>query len=402
MTDTTAQTGVDTSPAPAAAPEAKAAEAKRVPTAREALEKATAEVAVREERGTTETEKALRVLKGEPEEPEPKAEPKPKAAKPEAKAEPKPKTETKAKVEEPEAKGPQRGADGKFQSSQPKAEAEDDDERAADEVADEDDDERAPPKRFNKQAQAEWEKVPESVRHETRRMQRELEKGLSEHQEKSRRYQEVEPYEELANAYGLGGLRGVLADYEGMARTMATDPLKVFDALATRHGLSLQKIAAHVLQQDIDEYAEQAGEQIASLTQQLQTVTARLNQYEAERMRGVETTVEKFQREHPRFEELQPTIRWILKTNDSIDRSDPARALKEAYDMAERLKPSQVETSFPQPAAPATRNDLSAQTAVASKSVTGAPGQGSNPNYRKPSSSPREALMSAMRRTGIA
>ena len=400
MTDTSAQTAVDTAPAPA--PEA-APEAKKVPTAREALEKATAEVAVREEQGTTETEKALRVLKGEPEEPEPKeVKPKPKAEKPEAKAEPKPKAEPKAKAEEPEAKAPQRGADGKFQSSQPKA-AETEDEPATSETDDTDEeDERAPPKRFNKQAQADWDNAPESVRHETRRMQRELEKGLSEHQEKSRRYQEVEPFEQLANQYGLGGLKGVLADYEGMARTMATDPLKVFDTLATRHGLSLQKIAAHVLQQDIDEYAEQAGNQIATLTQRLQQAEAELHQYRSEKYRSVESFVEEFRAKNPRFNELEGDVMWILETNRSIDRSDPKKALKAAYDKAERLNPASVETSFPQVAAQPIRNDLSAQTAVASKSVTGAPGQGSNPNVRKPSSSPREALLSAMRRTGVA
>lgn len=402
MTDTTAQTGVDTAPAPEAQPEAKAPEAKKVPSAREAVAKAAAEVAVREEKGTTETEKALRVLKGEPEEPpEPKAKPKPKAEpKAEAKAEPKEPAPKKAEAkEEPENKPERlRAPDGKFQSSQPKAETEDEPAEASEA---EEEDERAPPKRFSKQAQAEWDKAPEVVRHEVRRMQRELEQGLSEHQERSRRYQEVEPYEQLANAYGLGGLKGVLADYEGMARMMASDPLKVFDTLATRHGLSLQKIAAHVLQQDLDEYAQQAGDQIATLTRQVQALSAEVNEYRAEKSRSVQSFVTEFAAQHPRYAELEQTISWILATN-GVDRSDPKKALKEAYAMAERLKPAPAETSFPQvPAAP-TRTDLSAQTTIASKSVTGAPGQGSNPANRKPSSSPREALMAAARRTGVA
>jgi hypothetical protein len=398
MTDTTAQTGVDTAPAPEAAPEPK-----KAPTAREAVEKAAAEVAVREEKGTTETEKALRVLKGEPEEqPEPKAKPK-------AKAEPKPepeakKAETKPKETEPkeaETKTAQRGPDGKFQSSQPKDEAET--EAASDDDDDDDEeDERAPPKRFSKQAQAEWEKAPESVRHETRRAIREIEQGLVEHQERSTRWKnEIEPYEQLARSYGLDGVKGVLSDYEGMARQMASDPIVVFDTLAKRHGFTLEQIAGHVLRQDIDDYAQKAGQQIVSLQKQVQALQAEVNETRAEKARSVQSFVSEFAQKNPRYAELESTISWIIATN-GVDRSDPKKALKEAYAMADRLKPAPAETSFPQPAASAIRNNLSAQTAVASKSVTGAPGQGSNPANRKLSSSPRDALMSAARRTGIA
>lgn len=403
MTDTTAQTGVDTAPAPSAQPEAKAPE-KKVPSTREAVEKAAREVEAREATGTTETEKALRVLKGEPEDPPPpkekKAEPKPKA---EAKPEPK-EAEPKAKAKEPaepEQKGPQRGPDGKFQSAEPKEQEAKEARPEGSETGEDEDDERAPPRRFSKQAQAEWENAPEAVRHEVRRMQRELEQGLSEHQDRSRRMQEIEPYEQLAHQYGLGGIKGVLADYEGMARMMAQNPIAVFETLAHRHGFSLQQVAAKVLEQDIDEYAQKAGRQITALTKQVQSLQAEVNQYRGEKQRTVEQTVEKFQRDHPRYAELESTIKWILKTNDSIDRSDPAKALKEAYDMAERLKPAAVETSFPQPAATATRQDMSAQTAIAAKSPTGAPGKGSNPANRKPSANPRESVLAAARRTGL-
>lgn len=402
MTDTTAQTGVDTAPAPEVQPEAKAPE-KKVPSAREALQAASAKVAEAEATGTTETEKALRVLKGEPEEPpEPKAKAKPKAEPkeaPEAKAKPE-KTEAKPKAAEPkpEAKGPERGEDGKFRSSQPKEEAE------PAEASDDDDaeDERAPPKRFSKQAQAEWEKAPEVVRHEVRRMQKELEQGLSEHQERSTRWKtEIEPYEQLARSYGLEGVKGVLADYEGMARMMAQNPVQVFDTLAKRHGFTLEQIASHVLERDLDEYAQQTGQQIAQLTQTVQKLQAEVNEYRSEKTRSVQSFVTEFANSHPRYAELEQTISWILATN-GVDRSDPKKALKEAYAMAERLKPAPAETSFPQVQAAPTRTDFSAQTAIASKSVTGAPGQGSNPANRKPSSSPREALLAAARRTGVA
>lgn len=395
MTDTSAQTAVDTAPAPEAAPEPK-----KVPTAREAVQAASEKVAIAEASGTTETEKALRVLKGEPEEPpEPKAKPKPKA-------EPKPEAKTETKAPEPkkaEAKPEQedkperpRAADGKFQSATPKAEVDDSDE------ADDQDDERAPPKRFSKQAQAEWEQTPEAVRHETRRAIKEIEQGLVEHQERSTRWKtEIEPYETLAKSYGLNGVKGVLEDYEGMARLMAQNPVQVFDTLAKRHGFTLEQIAAHVLEQDIDEYAQRAGQQITALQQQVQKLSAEVNEYRSEKTRSVQSFVNEFAEKHPRYGELEQTISWILATN-GVDRSDPKKALKEAYAMAERLKPAAAETSFPQVSETPNRNDLSAQTTIASKSVTGAPGQGSNPANRKLSSSPREALMAAARRTGVA
>ena len=68
--------------------------------------------------------------------------------------------------------------------------------------------------------------------------------------------------------------------------------------------------------------------------------------------------------------------------------------LSEAYQLAERLNPAPV--AAPVLAAPAAiLQDPAAQTRQGSLSVTGAPGNGSDPAFRKPSPSIRDSIRNA-------
>ncbi|MEL6758224.1 MAG: hypothetical protein AAFP81_17465, partial [Pseudomonadota bacterium] len=170
--------------------------------------------------------------------------------------------------------------------------------------------------------------------------------------------------------------------------------------LAERHGFQFNEIASKALNVELEDFAVNANEKINKLQARIRELEQLPKIYEEQRK--LEAVVGDFRKDHPRLQELAPTIRWIMQTN-GVDKSDPQQALIDAYAMAERLKPAaeaapQEQVQETAPAQP----DLSAQTALAEKSVTGSPAPGSNPVNRKPAASARDAVRAAARRTGIA
>ena len=125
-----------------------------------------------------------------------------------------------------------------------------------------------PPARLSAEAKAQWGALPPAVKADVHRTIREMQGGIEKYRTEATRWQtDVAPYETLAQQYGMD-IKGVLADYEGMARMMATNPVQVFDTLAKRHGFTLQDVAANVLGQDLDDYAKQTSQEIARLQQE--------------------------------------------------------------------------------------------------------------------------------------
>jgi len=379
---------------------------------RETVKAAAAEVAQREAAPVSETESAARVLRGESEYPEQKT-----AAKPDQQAKPQPAAKTESNTDpkpaEPSGQGkePAPGqvrdpATGQFQSKESVAPAPEGESKPAEAVK------TSAPSRFSKEAQAEWANTPETVRGEVERALGELENGFRQYKGKADKYAALERFEALGQRYGMS-LDQVLADYAGMSDMMQQGKaMDVFQALAQRHGVQLTELAAQVLDEELDDFVSRTGSQMselqkenAGLKQQLAAANKQLQGFTNQKREAVLQNVSQFAEAHPRFEELFPTIKWILAT-DGVDKSDPQKALSDAYEMAERLKPAPAITpqADAQPAQPAAqpKPDLTAQTGVAQKSVHGFPGQGSNPTVRKPASSVREALKTAAGRTGLA
>ena len=93
-----------------------------------------------------------------------------------------------------------------------------------------------PPARLSAEAKAQWGALPPAVKADVHRTIREMQGGIEKYRTEATRWQtDVAPYETLAQQYGMD-IKGVLADYEGMARMMATNPVQVFDTLAKRPG----------------------------------------------------------------------------------------------------------------------------------------------------------------------
>ena len=249
-----------------------------------------------------------------------------------------------------------------------------------------------PPSRLSADAKAVWKAAPVEVRADIHRAFSEMEQGIIKYRQDATAYQAIQPYENLAKQYGMN-LQGVLSDYAGMSQMMATDPVKVFDTLAQRHGFTLQEVAAHVLQQDLDEFATQTAEQIKTLQRENAELKRQTQDYTGRQQQEIQGFVAEFAVKNPRYEELEQTIAGVLRSG-LVSAQDPRQRLQEAYTIAERLKPGPQQQAPQNPA-------LAVQTRKGQLSVTGAPGSGSDPARRKPPASAGEAVERALNAFGL-
>lgn len=250
-------------------------------------------------------------------------------------------------------------------------------------------DRTAPPSRFSADAKAEWEKAPQSVRAETARMQRELEKGLA---EKDQALKPLEPFMKLAKDSGTT-IDKALANYVQMEQLLRKDPAQGLRALAQNMGMNPQQMA-HLLmggqqqgqpQGQPGQQQPQESREIMALRQEIQQLKSGMGQvqqtFQQQKESEVMSQVEHFAADHPRFDELSGEIAQMLQTGYATD-------LEDAYTKAERLSPPPAPTPEPTPAAPAQTRQP--------RSLTGAPSPGSDPTTnRTPSKNPREALTRA-------
>lgn len=251
-----------------------------------------------------------------------------------------------------------------------------------------------PPARLSAEAKAQWAALPPAVKADVHRTIREMQGGIEKYRTEASRWQtDVAPYETLAQQYGMD-IKGVLADYEGMARMMATDPVQVFDTLAKRHGFTLQDVAANVLGQDLDDYAKQTSQEIARLQQENMELKRQTQTYTQRQQQEVQSFITDFAVKNPRYGELEPQIAGILRSG-LVTATEPRTRLQEAYEIADRLKPAP--RTAPAPQTPA----IADQTRKGQLSITGAPGSGSNPANRKTPASAREALDRAFDQYGL-
>lgn len=249
-----------------------------------------------------------------------------------------------------------------------------------------------PPKRFSPDAKAEWAKAPEPVRAEITRAVSELEKGLSEYQQ---RWEPIKHFDEMARQHGTT-IDKAMANYVGIEQKLAADPIAGLSQICDNLGFSLRDVASHILGQTPDQAASatdaanrQLRQEIAQLKQELSGVSTTIkSQTEQATLKQIEA----FSADKPRFEELADDIAFFLQNGRAND-------LQEAYSLAERLNPA-PQAPAPAPAAEAATAEP-AQPRKGNLSLSGAPSTGSNPATRKPPSTARAALDDAFARVGM-
>jgi hypothetical protein len=154
------------------------------------------------------------------------------------------------------------------------------------------------PKRFTAAAKEAWASVPEAVRADVLRMEKELAAGLKKHREAAARDAGLAEFHDRA-AKGGTTLKAALTKYIGLEDMLRTDPDKGLEAIFQSIGISPREWATKLLGKA--PHADSTTEEVV-----------------------------KFAAAHPRFHELADDIVFFLDTG----RADN---LAEAYDLAERF-----------------------------------------------------------------
>lgn len=308
---------------------------------------------------------AIKAKAEEPKEPKIAAEVKP-DAKPESKSE---KQDVKPDAK-PDAK-PDRAPDGKFAAKEKEvkpsftAEA---------------------PARFSADAKAKWAETHESVRGETERAIRELTDGITKYKAAAERDSALQEFHEMAQKGGTD-LKSALTHYVNMENMLRQNPLRGLEKICENIGLSLRDVAAHVLGQAPEETASAQDATIRELRAELADLKSQVGSvsqsFQQQQQAAVGREIAEFRAAHPRFDELSEDIAFFLKTRTAD--------LAEAYSLAERLNPAKLEEASPAPIPPV-------QTDKGTKSISGAPANGSAPQRGGPVPSTREAIKRAMAR----
>lgn len=254
-------------------------------------------------------------------------------------------------------------------------------------------DTKEPPARFSPEAKAAWQAAPDQVKAEVHRAIRELEQGHEKYKADASAFHEVREFDTLAKQHGTS-IKAALTNYTNLERTLTQDPLRGLQAVCDYAGINIREVAAHIMGQTPDQQTSQRDaenrqlrQELADLKRQVGSVTETI---QTEKQGAILSTVQEFAAKNPRFEELAPDIELLLTSGKTTD-------LGEAYKLAERMNPVPLE---PKPAVTQPAPDLTAQTLKGSKSVSGGPGPGSDPEASTPSSSIKDALRKAAAKAG--
>lgn len=260
------------------------------------------------------------------------------------------------------------------------------------------------PERFNDGAKAEWDAAPDAVKHEVTRMQRELEKGLTEYKIKAAEIEArdapLKPYREMAEKAGTS-LDVALKNYVEAEQALSNNPVQALLQMAQQYvpggaRAFIAQLNGQQPQHDPrDDVIAQLQKQVAELTngvrQTEQTIAEQRTQTAlAER----QALVDQFAAAHPRAQEPEVEAEMIrlLQIGYIQDDLPPQERLSRAYETAVRLIPAAEPDPAPQ-AEPA-------QTRQPATSISGAPANGSSPRPKAPRS-PEQIAKDALAKFGV-
>lgn len=258
-----------------------------------------------------------------------------------------------------------------------------------------------PPARFTAGAKAKWAATDPEMRAEVTRAVKELTGGFEKYKADAEAHAELREFHDLAQRSGTT-VKAALANYVGLERLLAANPVAGFERIAQNMGLSFRQVAEHVLGRPPDQIgaahdaqlreAQSVAQRERATSQQL---AARVRELEAQAQTSVASEIEAFAAGKPRFAELRPLMGRLI--NGGL-----AASLTDAYAMAERMSPpAQGAPPTPAPSPALAASPPAAQTGRGEKSIAGAPTPGSDPERRRvPSSSIRESLRRAAAAAG--
>lgn len=263
------------------------------------------------------------------------------------------------------------------------------------------------PARFSNDAKAVWDGAPEPVKAEVARMERELTAGIEKHRAAAERDGSIAEFHEIAAKSGTD-VKTALTKYVGMEQLLRTNPLQGLEAVCKNIGVSLKDVARIVLEQPADQQQSQSEATIRRLEQQIERLTQQVGgvteTFKQQRHGEIEGHVTQWAASRPHFDVYAPHIAAEMREGaTSLD--DAEARVFEKYPALKALaqqgaKPAPAAEPDPAVASAAAAADLEAQTRKGQKSITGAPGRGSNPAAKKHSKSIDDAIDAAFAAAG--
>lgn len=296
--------------------------------------------------------------------------------------------ETKAEPKPADARPEQPRENGKFVSANPKPEAPKED----------------APTWLKSHERDHWNTASPEVRAILDRRNAEFNSGLEKYKANHEAQERLRPYHDMAQQAGTT-VEAALKSYTDLDKLLHTDKVKGMEAVLNRVGLTPHEYASFILNQSPDEQRSQSESTIRDLKatverleQQIGGVTQTLEQKrqaeEQEQANQTTAQIEKWSADKPYFELIAPHIADEIREGAKDLDSALAAVLQKYPQLSVLTKPA---TAIPDTASPAAIPD-EPQKLAGQKSISGAPTTGSDPAYRKPASSNREALQRAFAR----
>jgi hypothetical protein len=267
-----------------------------------------------------------------------------------------------------------------------------------------------PPARFLPEARTKWANVPNEVKAEFHRVSQEMENEIAQSKDARDRYEPIRQFDDIARSNGRE-LKDSLAKVVQIEQQLARNPIAGLDAILREIGprkqdgspVTLMEVAQHIVQnpqayqqasaRPAQVPQQQDGPQIAAVLREVAELKSQLA------TASVQPMIEAFSASHPDYRSLEPQIAEILNSGvvDKLYGSglSPEQKLTEAYRMAGGLPSSRSE--------PELVSDHSAAKPAPSdqagtKSIRGAPDNGSDTVAEEPETDLREMLRKQYRR----
>lgn len=262
----------------------------------------------------------------------------------------------------------QRAKDGKFAPKEPKEDRGDPRDDA--------------PKSFLPDAKEKWANVPNTVKRDINKLIADHEKASEQSRQATERYESIRDFDELARQNGRD-LRDSLMRVHQIENELQRNPIAGLNKILLEAGprkadgqpVSLYELAQFIVSKGQQGYQQMVAQQPQQQQQQVQSnpeveqLKQQLAQMQQQQI--LQSVIEPFKADHPRYDELQDDIAFFLKSGKIPDGYSPAERLEAAYDMAVRINPtSHVEKE----AEDDTEEGRVAESFAGSKSIKSAPG----------------------------
>lgn len=245
-------------------------------------------------------------------------------------------------------------------------------------------------------AKEKWANVPHEVRGEVNRVLKEAEEFQARAKQQNERYERIKDFDELAQRNGRD-LRDSLMRVHRIENELQSNPVAGLNRILMEAGprkadgspISIREFAQAIARMDDNTYNNyvrqpQQQKQQQQINPEVEQLRAQLSQMQQQQI--MQSVIEPFKSENPRYTELEPAIAQILKSGMIPDSVSGKERLAMAYDMAVRLNPaSHIEPEEDDKPATESNSNRAVSNFGGSRSIKGSPpsgGDGAKPKRK--------------------